>query len=93
MSERTMVVPAPVARPGQTVEAHNYRIKNKFVFEAGKCVRAEYTVDERKDCIFDGKLLYTVILKRRTPSGNCIRLYVSDNGIRPESSAAGEVRA
>lgn len=93
MSERTMVIPAPVALPGQAVEAHNYRIKNKFVFESGKCVRAEYTLYESKDCIFDGKWQYTVILNRRNPRGNCLRLYVGDASIRPWSGTVSEVEA
>lgn len=93
MSERTMVIPAPVARPDETVEVHNYRIKNRIVFEIGKCIEAEYTLYGQDLSCLSGRWSYTVVLSRRNPRGECIRLYVGDAAIRPLRSNVSEVKA
>lgn len=91
MSERTMIIPAPVALPGQAVEVHNYRIKNRVVFERGKCVRAEYTLFDSRFAKFSGRWSFEVVLDRRNPRGQWMRLSVGEGEIRPVAVAESEV--
>lgn len=93
MSERTMVIPAPVALPGQKVEVKKNRIKNKVVFEPGTVERAEYTLFVDIIAGFSGMWSYDVVLDRRNPRGQWMRRYVLDASIRLVSRTVSEVEA
>ena len=93
MSERTMVIPAPVALPGQKVEVKKNRIKSKVVFEPGTVERAEYTLYGDALARFSGRWSYDVVLDRRNPRGQWMRRHVCDASIRPWSGTVSEVDA
>jgi len=81
-----MKIPNPVANYGELVLVNNYRARPKNgsrVWEEGTVAGLRYETSYGGDFCWK----YDIRLKRKTPSGRPLFLYVTDRGVKKQKGA------